>query len=129
MIICIDFDGVLHWYREGWKGATNVYDPPVPGAIQWLRTLIQDEELIPMIYSSRSKEQGAVEAMKTWLIEWGLLPQELEKLAFPVSKPAAFLTIDDRAICFQGEFIDITPEQIKSFRPWYKKEDPDGSEH
>jgi len=35
-------------------------------------------------------------------------------------KPAAFLTIDDRAVCFDGTF--PTTEQMLNFKPWYKKD-------
>jgi len=40
-------------------------------------------------------------------------------LKFPKKKPAAFLTIDDRAICFNGTF--PTKKEMESFKPWYKK--------
>jgi hypothetical protein len=30
-ILCLDFDGVLHSYTSGWKGAAVIPDPPVPG--------------------------------------------------------------------------------------------------
>jgi hypothetical protein len=42
----------------------------------------------------------------------------VKKLKFPTKKPAAFITIDDRAICFTGEFPDI--EFINNFKPWNK---------
>lgn len=43
----------------------------------------------------------------------------VSQLKFPVKKPAAFLTIDDRAICFDGVFPD--PEKLLEFKPWNKK--------
>lgn len=39
-------------------------------------------------------------------------------LKFPTKKPAAYLTIDDRAICFSGIFPTI--EEMNNFKPWYK---------
>ena len=45
-ILCIDFDGVLHSYSSGWKGARNIPDPPVTGAIEWLDSLVEDGEAV-----------------------------------------------------------------------------------
>ena len=35
-IICLDFDGVIHSYTSGWKGAAVIPDPPVPGALEFI---------------------------------------------------------------------------------------------
>ena len=114
-IICIDFDGVIHSYSSGWKGPGIIPDPPVPGAIEWLNKMILDPDLKPVIYSSRSKSDDGVNGMKMWLSKWGVDPDKLE---FPTQKPAAFLTIDDRALTFTGIFPAF--EQIKGFKPWNK---------
>lgn len=118
--ICIDFDGVLHSYVSGWRGADVVEDPPVPGAILWLTRLISNVELRPVIYSSRSKDPAGIAAMQAWLTTHGLHPHELAELEFPTQKPAAWLTIDDRCMCFEGEFPSI--ERMLAFVPWNKKE-------
>jgi len=36
-ILCLDFDGVIHSYSSGWKGADVIPDPPVPGAFDFIR--------------------------------------------------------------------------------------------
>ena len=118
-IICIDFDGVLHSYTSGWQGADVATDPPVPGAIEWLVALDRDARFAVCIYSSRSKELGGVKAMRQWLAAHGLPSGPLSRLLFPTQKPAAFLTIDDRAICFDGSFPSV--DDIAGFKPWNKK--------
>lgn len=132
LIICVDFDGVIHSYASGWQGVAVIPDPPVPGAIEWLMDhlpipdsicAMADEYTGPVaqIYSSRSQSWRGRRAMKSWLIQNGLHPAYIQDgiLKFPVKKPAAFLTIDDRAICFDGTF--PTSAQMLAFRPWYKR--------
>jgi hypothetical protein len=117
-IICIDFDGVLHSYKTGWCGANVIHDPPVQGAISWLISLLDDDTLKPVIYSARSCQAGGIDAMKTWLIKHGLPAKYIDDkmLEFPHQKPAAWLTIDDRAFVFSGVFPSI--EKITDFSSW-----------
>ncbi len=117
--ICVDFDGVLHSYSSGWQGVDVVEDPPVTRAIEWLTDMIQRDDIEVVIYSSRSKQSAGIRAMKEWLERWGLHPDHLARLEFPTQKPAAFLTIDDRAICFDGTF--PSAEEMKNFKPWNKR--------
>jgi hypothetical protein len=126
-IILVDFDGVIHSYTSGWKGARVIPDPPVPGAITWLFRMVCDGRFEVCIYSSRSRQWGGKRAMKRWLKEqaggiWYESPSGpgLEDIRFPTKKPAAFLTIDDRCFCFGGQF--PSPNDIDDFVPWNKKE-------
>lgn len=132
-IICVDFDGVIHSYSSGWKGVSVIPDDPVPGAIEWLESNLPVPEAlggcfapphdgpIVQIYSSRSKSWVGRRAMKKWLIKNGLHPAYINDgiLKFPTKKPAAFLTIDDRAICFEGTF--PSADEMLSFKPWNKR--------
>ena len=114
--ICVDFDGVIHSYNSGWQGADVAADPPVPGAIEWLDAMLESGEFEVCIYSSRSSQPGGIDCMMQYLMYWGLKNPGIK---FPTQKPAAFLTIDDRAICFEGTF--PTLEEMSSFIPWNKK--------
>ncbi len=130
-IICVDFDGVIHSYTSGWKGVSVIPDPPVDGAIDWLEEHLpvpdslcamapKHKGPIVQIYSSRSKSWRGRRAMKKWLIDNGMHAGYIDEgiLKFPTKKPAAFLTIDDRAICFDGTF--PTKDEMLNFKPWYK---------
>lgn len=64
-ILCVDFDGVIHSYSSGWKGARVIPDPPVPGAIQFLIDALKVFDVC--IYSSRSRYFGGRWAIKRWL--------------------------------------------------------------
>lgn len=123
-LICVDFDGVLHSYTSGWKGADVISDPPVPGAMEWLVEMTHSDELDIHIYSSRSGQIGGIAAMQAYLIrhisedvEWARLVV-LNIIKWPTEKPPAHLSIDDRGFCFVGKF--PSKEEMLSFKPWNK---------
>jgi hypothetical protein len=125
-ILCLDFDGVLHSYTSGWQGAAVIPDPPVAGAIDFLYEAIQHFDVC--IYSSRTHQEGGIDAMMDWIAEheriWrsrqDILPHTslLFNIRFPVVKPAAFVTIDDRAVTFTGVFPPMA--LLLAFKPWNK---------
>jgi hypothetical protein len=128
-IICVDFDGVIHSYESGWKGIDNIPDPPVEGAFEWLEKHLPVPDSMccmapiydgprAVIYSARSKSWRGRRAMKKWFIKHGLHPGYIYEniLKFPKKKPAAWLTIDDRCICFEGKF--PSDKEINDFQSW-----------
>lgn len=123
-ILCVDFDGVLHSYSSGWQGADVVADPPVDGAIAFMREASKHFRVA--VHSSRSLQPGGMEAMKTWLTRCALNQSRLDDdltwldlVQWPLEKPAAFVTIDDRALTFTGTWPAI--ETLLSFKPWNKR--------
>lgn len=124
--ICVDFDGVIHSYEKGWQDGT-IYGQVVPGFFEWLEST--RGKLKVVIYSSRSKTNDGLVAMGRWLHEqrnaWikaggARHPTEPLEIEFAHEKPPAFLTIDDRAFCFRGEWSDpaLSLDAILAFRPW-----------
>ncbi len=111
-ILSLDFDGVIHWYRNGWKGLTVIDDDPVPGAKEFIEKAQNYFEIV--VFSSRSSSRAGIEAMQTWMKK-----NDFPKVTFSKDKPKAFLTIDDRAIQFTGDWLD--PEELLGFKPWNKK--------
>lgn len=125
-ILCVDFDGVIHSYTSKWTDAETISDPPVPGALKWLWKATEWFDI--QIYSSRSKTEEGISAMVLWMHGWAEKefgeehPMLKVPFGFPSQKPAAFLTIDDRAICFEGDWSDLEPSDLLSFKPWNKRE-------
>lgn len=122
-LLCLDFDGVLHSYTSGWQGADVVSDPPVPGAMEALADYT--ERFRVAIHSSRSGQPGGIEAMRNWLyrhlMEWDahLMQAVMGRIEWPTSKPATFVTIDDRALTFTGTWPE--PQDLAAFQPWNKR--------
>ena len=117
-ILCLDFDGVIHSYTSGWKGADVIPDPPVPGAIEFIREALKHFDV--QIYSSRSVQPGGIGAMQVWLVDYSRdIAMVEDAIGWPKEKPAAFITIDDRALTFDGTWPEI--ETLKAFKPWNKK--------
>lgn len=128
-ILCIDFDGVIHSYEKGWQNGV-IYGTVTPGFFEWAEQAAKQFKLT--IYSSRSKSEESVKAMCVWMMEqraaWreaGGKPETDEPLAFDfaIQKPAAFLTIDDRAICFRGSWDspELQPDAMRAYKPWNAK--------
>jgi hypothetical protein len=114
-ILCLDFDGVCHSYTSGWQGADVIPDPPVPGLTEFLEEAIKHFDV--HVFSSRSHQKGGNMAMIMWF--WKHTTEEItEAISFPVNKPPATVSLDDRAITFTGEWPDV--KSLLRFKPWNK---------
>ena len=127
-ILCLDFDGVCHSYTSGWEGADVIPDPPVDGLFDFLFEAQKHFEI--HIFSTRSLQDGGVEAMRQWFDEWlwkwydehckgEVIGPALLPLHFPVEKPPALVTLDDRTLTFAGVFPAV--EILRNFKPWNRK--------
>jgi hypothetical protein len=129
-ILCVDFDGVIHLYDSPWINEHTIPDGPVPGALRWLWKAT--EWFTVMIYSSRSRTEAGRRAMREWMAhhsceEFGhdhpmsVGLREPYPITFADEKPAAFLTVDDRAVTFDGDFTELEPAELLNFKPWNKR--------
>jgi hypothetical protein len=129
-ILCLDFDGVLHSYTSGWKGADVIPDAPVPGALEFLAEATKHFRVA--IFSSRSNQPGGIDAMKWWLRAHINATTPFNKtpdagphwffdIEYPTEKPPAMISIDDRAITFDGAWPSI--DFLLAFQPWNKRKD------
>lgn len=129
-ILCLDFDGVIHSYTSGWQEADFIPDPPVEGALDFLYEAIDHFDV--RIFSSRSHQPNGIRAMQLWLKFWAqrkygkgesanklvnyFCMGEQSSAQWPQTKPPALVTLDDRALQFQGVWPKM--EELKGFKPW-----------
>lgn len=128
-ILCLDFDGVIHSYTSGWQGAGVCEDPPVEGMEEFIHEATKRFKV--MIYSSRSKSLLGRYAMKLYMREHCNLVTTFspdhssdylyEELHWPWFKPPALITIDDRALTFNGDWSSFDVDRLAQFKPWNKQ--------
>lgn len=119
-ILCLDFDGVIHSYTSGWKGARNIPDPPMPGALDFISSALSNGWDV-VIHSSRARHFGGIWAMRRWLErhagnQWDTMGPSFCDVRFARWKPPAVITIDDRAMRFEGAF--PSTNELRAFKPW-----------
>lgn len=110
LTIALDFDGVLHEYKEREEDFPTPGGKPVPGAKGAVAWMVEKYNLV--IFSSRANESGGVEAIENWLQHWGFPP-------IPVSleKPEAAIYVDDRGYRFDGSFNGLLKFLIENPKP------------
>jgi hypothetical protein len=118
-ILLLDFDGCIHSYKNGWQGVAIIPDPPVPGVFEWIETALIYFDI--HVYSSRSSSPEGKYAMYEY-IKKHAGPDLALNLTYTSEKSRAWITIDDRCVCFNGKWSDTRydPEELLKFNPWYK---------
>lgn len=112
--VVLDFDGVIHSYTSGWKGAAIIPDPPVPG-IEKAISEIRRAGYEVVVVSTRCAIDAGKEAVEMWLQKNRIRVDHVMK-----EKPPAVVYIDDRAICFDGNTSHLL-QRIEQFVPWNKR--------
>lgn len=107
-VVCVDLDGVLNLF-DTWR-APEYFHPPRPGAREFLMRLNEAGYHV-CVFTVRWFEW-----VQTWLDENGLAPY-----VHSVSnkKVPAQVYLDDRAVCFRGDF-DEAYRQIVTFHPFWE---------
>jgi hypothetical protein len=102
-IVCVDFNGVLDAY-EGWRGERH-FDAPREGAREFLEELVRSGYSV-VVFTTRY-------APDVWA--W-LRVYDLAHLVVDVTdrKLPAHVFVDDRAVCFRGDF-SATLDAIHQF--------------
>lgn len=105
-------------------------DGVTPGFWEWLEKVAPHFKVV--IHSSRSVDDEGCQAILFWLQverrKWrdagGQGTQTIE-IEVSKTKPPAFVTIDDRALNFDGDWSSPkwSVEALLDFKPWMKRED------
>lgn len=109
--VCIDFDGVIHSYTSGWKGDSEIPDPPVPG---WDNALagLKEKGYRIVVLTTRALTEAGKKAVEKWMEE-----HELPFDLVTATKVPAKVYIDDRVIRFAGDPGKMV-EEVESFKTW-----------
>ena len=105
--LLIDLDGVLNNYDR--------YTEDIPkikkGAKEFLKKLYNQNKYELVLFTTRNKLQAA-----KWLIN-----NKIDKYFKEITnvKIPAYLSVDDRAVCFNNDF-DKTLEEIRDFKTYWK---------
>jgi hypothetical protein len=107
-VVCVDLDGVLNTFDE-WRGP-EFFHPPREGAREFLESLHGSGYRV-VVLTVRWHEWA-----RAWLDKNGL-GEFVDEVTD--RKPPAMAYVDDRAVCFRGDFQD-TLRHIRDFRPFWE---------
>jgi hypothetical protein len=110
-IVCVDLNGVLDEYT-GWKTPGH-FDPPRAGAADFLEALARLGFDV-VVFTTRHPA-----GVRAWLRRHGLMRHVG---AITNRKPPAHVFVDDRAVCFRGDFAR-TLRSVAAFRAHWEEAD------
>lgn len=119
--ICIDFDGVLHDYSEGFKGK-DVFGDMLPNADKGTQ-LLKKKGWTIIIYTTRPKTAKLEKWLKDHKIAYDYInenPNQPEDSKG--GKLIADIYLDDRGMRFNGQWSEWLMEEIAGFQPWQEQE-------
>ena len=106
--VSFDFDGVIHSYRSGWKGAAVIPDPPVEGIKEVIEQLISDG-LCVVICSSRAESFEGQTAIAEWLKHYGFPMVQIQARKVP-----SIVHVDDRTIRAMRLSVTVWRRSVRS---------------
>lgn len=117
--VCIDLDGTLIHYEE-WQGEEH-FGLLLPGASDATKILHEKGWYI-IIYTTRANKSILTKFLSDNKIEFDAINENpYQPQNAKGGKPIADVYVDDRALCFKGNW-QQTVKEITEFKPWEKKE-------
>lgn len=126
MRIALDFDGVIHSYKQGFTGAVDLPGAPVEGAREFI-TAAQTAGHEVVVFSCRARTPAQAKTVDPWIAAWdtggyNAILAWLAKYKFPPLvvtgvKPIADIYMDDYGWRFDGRW--PTLEYLANLVPWY----------
>lgn len=120
MIIAVDFDGVIAKY-DGFCGK-RVFGKPIDGVRDGLASLRANGHTI-LINTTRLEVDEVSKYLDKNKLPYDHInycPLNNERFLHP-AKQCADIYLDDRAICFKGDW-EQTVQDVEDFKPWWKKD-------
>ena len=111
-VVAIDFDGVIHQFKQPWRGSRIIPDPPVDGIDKTIAEL-RSRGYKVVVVSSRCLGRGGRLAIKKYLKKNNIKVDGVTK-----HKVGAHVYLDDRAMRFDGVVDDGLVDRIINFVPW-----------
>lgn len=116
--ICIDIDGTIVHYTE-WIDSEHFGDI-IKGAPEATHKL-HDEGWYIIIYTTRADNEATKDFLKAHNFYYDALNENPNQPNNAIGgKPIADIYVDDRAICFNGNW-EKTLKEISNFKPWEKR--------
>lgn len=114
--ICIDFDGVIHDYSNGWQGE-DVFGQMIPNADIGTSVLKQNGWTV-IIFTTRKKTDKLERWLKEHNIVYDYINENPKQPDYTSGKIIADVYLDDRGICFRGRWDSWLMREIIDFEPW-----------
>lgn len=112
--IAVDFDGVIHSYTTPWVSEDVIPDPPVPGAVAWLRDISRKFDVV--IFTTRAHSEAGVAAVRQALTDWGVTEAVGWEITY--EKVPALVYVDDRGYRFTGDNFPTADQIHRELVPW-----------
>lgn len=115
--VCIDLDGTLIHYEE-WQGEEH-FGQVLSGASDATKKLHEKGWYI-IIYTTRANKSILTKFLSNNKIEFDTINENpYQPQNAKGGKPIADVYVDDRALCFKGNWTQ-TIKEITEFKPWKK---------
>lgn len=118
--ICIDFDGVIHDYSNGYQGP-DVFGSMVPNADAGTQALKRNGWTV-IIFTTRKKSDKMEQWLKDHGISYDYINENPNQPKDTSGKIMADVYLDDRGIRFCGRWDKWLLEDIMTFETWQEAE-------